>query len=367
MSIRKAFIEYVKEGGDRPLVSFQIGAGAGFDAKLAEREWISESILQDTIHAYEQVGGWPLFNVGLPDLGGPIPKLRWQSHVETCRGLRITRSWLDTPWGPLKREFREQPRMGICPVRYPLIFGDNLDVVNWYAEQFVQGIPYVGELLRDTLDRLQTIGPVSVQWNLQPFEIFGLATAVDQVMMLTMDPEGYRKICDTVLEANLGMLDAVLEAGADFVFVGGPGREVASPLVYTEFLVPDSRKIGERVRAAGGLVYSHICSPVQPFLSMGFYNQMGLDLFETLSGPPVGNVEDLGQARRILPKDMCTRGNIGLDLLLQGSRDEVEATTISVLDSTRGSKHMVAASDYLFYDVPLENLQVVVQTVEEYS
>jgi uroporphyrinogen-III decarboxylase len=99
---------------------------------------------------------------------------------------------------------------------------------------------------------------------------------------------------------------------------------------------------------------------------MGFYNEMGIDLFETLSPPPVGNVPDLSKARDILDDNMCTRGNIGLDLMLNGTVEEVEKATVEVLEATKGTKHMVAASDYLFYDIPLENARAIVDTVNNY-
>jgi len=38
MNARKFFIDYVKNGGNETFVSFQIGAGAGFDCKLAGKE-----------------------------------------------------------------------------------------------------------------------------------------------------------------------------------------------------------------------------------------------------------------------------------------------------------------------------------------
>ena len=133
------------------------------------------------------------------------------------------------------------------------------------------------------------------------------------------------------------------------------------------FRSPDSRAVTAAVHDAGGLVYSHICSPVQPFLDMGYYGQMGMDLFETLSPPPVGNVESLADARAKLPAAMCTRGNIGLDVLLTCTPDDVRAATERVMEYTRGTKHMVAASDYLFYEIPLENAKAVVETVESYG
>ena len=94
---------------------------------------------------------------------------------------------------------------------------------------------------------------------------------------------------------------------------------------------------------------------------------MGIDLFETLSPPPVGNISDLAHAREILDPQICTRGNIGLDLLLNGTVEEIEAATIKIIEATEHHKHMVAASDYLFYDIGLDNVKTVVRTVKNYQ
>jgi uroporphyrinogen-III decarboxylase len=93
---------------------------------------------------------------------------------------------------------------------------------------------------------------------------------------------------------------------------------------------------------------------------------MKLDLFETLSPPPVSNV-DLRHARKVLDDRICTRGNIGLDVLLTGTPEDVHRHTQDILEATQGTKHMVAASDYLFYDIPLENVKAIVHTVESYN
>lgn len=81
----------------------------------------------------------------------------------------------------------------------------------------------------------------------------------------------------------------------------------------------------------------------------------------------MGNVRDLTVARKILDPKMCTRGNIGLDVLLYGSTQDVENATVKILDATKGSKHIVAASDYLLYDIPLENVKTLVKTVREFA
>jgi len=239
--------------------------------------------------------------------------------------------------------------------------------VCWYADQYHKAIPYIPELIGPLIEQVRPHGPISIQWNIQPFEMFGLASVPDMVMHAMAHPKRYRAICDQIRDVNIEMIQEVFRCGADFVFLGSPGSEMMSPRLYEEFIVPDSWAISRSVHEAGGLVYCHICSPIEPFLSMGCFNHMGIDLFETLSPPPVGDVEDLARARQVLARQICTRGNVGLDVLLKGTAADVERATIAVLEATAGYKHMVAASDYLFYDVPLENVKTVVNTVKGYS
>jgi len=368
MSFRQTFIDYVKNGDSKPFVSLQIGAGAGFDTKLAGKQWNSETTLEDTIAAYEIVGCDPLYNIGLPAFDNIVPELTWHTKIEWRPYERFTERTLPTPFGDLYWRFHEVPKTGATPLVYPVNADDEngFDKIQWYAEQHRKAATYIGELLSPTLERIHPHGAVSVQWNLQPFELFGLASVDNLVLLAKIDPERYRKTCDLILDINIELLVEVFKAGADFVFLGGPGVEMMSPEYYKTFIIPDSQKIAEAIHRGGGLIYSHICSPVEPFLTMGFYNEMHLDLFETLSPPPVGNV-DLAHARKVLNPTICTRGNIGLDILLTGTQEDVERETVNILEATRGTKHMVAASDYLFYDIPLENVLTVVNTVKQYG
>lgn len=361
----KRFLDYVRHGGDAPYVSLQIGAGAGFDCKLAGKEWASEGTVLDTVAAYAAVGCDPLLNVSLPEFGAAVPAINWETRTESEDGDRVTYRRLDTPFGEIRWKLHERKHSGLTPMTYPVTIDDSLDVVAWYADRFYEGIPYIPELLGPLLEQALPHGAVSVQWNVQPFELLGLASVPDLVMHAMTDPARYRQVCDRIRDVNIEALKAVYGCGADFIFLGGPGAEMMSPKLYESFIVPDSQQITTAAHAIGGLIYSHICSPIEPFLSKGYYNQMGLDLFETLSGPPVGNVEDLGEARRTLDPAMCTRGNVGLDVMLNGTPDDVHRATQAVLNATAGTKHMVAASDYLFYDIPLENVRAVVETVED--
>ncbi|MEN8127945.1 MAG: uroporphyrinogen decarboxylase family protein [Planctomycetota bacterium] len=371
MSTRQRFIDYVKNGSDEPFISLQLGGGAGFDAKLAGKLWHSDGTLDDTIRAYEIVGCEPLFNIGLPGLDKLSPEIKKHVNREDTETEKTWEEFTETPYGDIEWKFHERHKTGVVILKYALNVDDGekvFDIVSWYAEQHLNAADSIPEVLGPTIEKLHKHGAVSVQWNMQPFELFGLASVDNLVLLAKIYPERFRKTCDFIIEVSKEIAKyTIVDAGSDFVFLGGPGSEMLSPQFYKDYLIPDSQKITDSVHQNGGLIYSHICSPIEPFLSMGCYNEMGIDLFETLSPPPVGNVPDLAEARKVMNPDICTRGNIGLDVLLNGSVEDVEKGTIEILEATKGTKHMVAASDYLFYDIPLENAKVMVDTVRNWS
>lgn len=61
MTMRERFLDHIRNGEGRPFVSLRIGAGAGFDTKLAGKEWASETTVEDLPAA----GGPALVLLGL--------------------------------------------------------------------------------------------------------------------------------------------------------------------------------------------------------------------------------------------------------------------------------------------------------------
>lgn len=186
--------------------------------------------------------------------------------------------------------------------------------------------------------------------------------------MLAFDcPERFIKLMDKIVILDEKLIKAVAKGGADFIFLGGPGSEMLSPEYYEKFIIPYSQIVASIAHSHGLLVYSHICSPIEPFLTMGFYNRMGIDLFETISLPPVGNVKSLEDALEKIDPRICTRGNLALDILYNSSIEEIKAKVYHILKQSCGRKHIVAASDYLFYDIPSESVRAMVEAAREWT
>ena len=366
MTKRQQFVDYVKNGG-KQFCSPQIGAGAGFDTKLAGKTWIGETTFEDTKAAIERFDILPLYNFGI-DPGMVNPELQWKvTATENTETMRKTEMEMVTKAGTITQTCVEEPIKGGYRTKCPMTSEDELGILEYYVDATLDGdFSTITNVVKSWRNLVGEDGVLDVQWAVQPYEMFCLYDTVNTVMIVMDYEDQCKKIMEKVLEFNRKAFKAVKAGGADFVFLGGPGSEMISPRFYKDFLIPYSKITTSDAHNEGLLIYSHICSPIEPFLTMGFYNEMGMDLFETLSPAPVGNVESIADALTKLEPRICTRGNIGLDVLLTQTPEVVRQKTIDVIEQSRGRKHIVAASDYLFYDIPEENLHAMVDACKEF-
>ena len=367
MTGREAFLSYMKHGGSQPFCSPQIGAGAGYDAKLAGKRWISEGTLEDTIAATARYEMVPLFIGGLPDPGTWNPALRWREiRREWNEERRESDFELITPYGSLFRSTVEYPCEGVVCTRYPVSGNTELRAFEWVVDAMADGdLSSIAQSVKATVDAIGDRGVYCVQWAMQPYEMLCFLNTLDTMFLAQDEPGFFRKMMDKIIHLSRLFLEQTAKGGADFVFLGGPAKEMVSPDYFEQFLVPGSRAVTSAAHELGLNVYCHVCSPVEPFLSMGYYNQMGIDLFETLSPPPVGNVNSLADAMREIDPAICTRGNVGLDLLLNGTPQQIQEAVYQIKQATSGRKHMIAASDYLFYHIPEENVVALCEAADQ--
>lgn len=82
MTAREQLISYVKNGGEKFLCSPQIGAGAGFDTKLAGKSWIGDTTLEDTRRAWEMAK-----KMGRKHILGASDYMFYQTPVENVTAM----------------------------------------------------------------------------------------------------------------------------------------------------------------------------------------------------------------------------------------------------------------------------------------
>lgn len=373
MTNRNKFINYVKNGGEF-FCSPQIGAGAGFDAKLAGKTWLSQATIEDTINACKRFDMIPLYNMGMIDFVPLISTIsRENTPIEYLNDgkRRKYRSVLKTPKGDLEFIAMEDEFNGSAVIKPQITKDYELDVLEYFLDALleIKSFPNVVEHIKNCRNIVGENEALDIQWAMQPYEMLCFPDNVNTVLLSYDRPMQFRRLMNKILCLDERLLTAVSEGGADFVFLGGPGSEMISPKFYEDYLVPYSKIVTDMAHLNGLLVYSHICSPIEPMLTLGYYNKMGIDLFETLSEAPVGNVISMRDAFSKLDNKICTRGNIGLDLLLNGSPDEISEKSLEILQAAKdmGRKHILAATDYLFYGIPEENVHAMCRAVKDFN
>ncbi|MCL1792331.1 MAG: uroporphyrinogen decarboxylase family protein [Oscillospiraceae bacterium] len=365
---REKFKDYIKNGGAM-FASPQIGAGAGFDAKLAGKEWLSQATFEDTANACKKFQMTPLYNFGMIDLGSLMPDVcRWENLKSEDEGdrkyhenrLHIGKYHLDV-------HTMEEKIKGGFQTKYLITEDEELEILDYYLDRLLEVTDYspVTAHVKNVRKMVGEDEAFDIQWCMQPYEMLGFPTTMHTAILAKQEREKFMEMMDKILAIDEKLIKAVAAGGSDFVFLGGPGSEMISPKYYEDFLVPYSKAATSMAHSENLLIYSHICSPIEPMLTLGYYNEMGIDLFETISPPPVGNIKSLEDAFGKLDPGICTRGNIGLDKLLLGTPGEISEIAGEIVETAKrcGRKHILAASDYLFYDVPEQNVRAMCEVL----
>jgi uroporphyrinogen-III decarboxylase len=174
-------------------------------------------------------------------------------------------------------------------------------------------------------------------------------------------PDAFEDLHQATRELAFRQIETLRKAGFDYLFYCVDATEWISPAFFLEWILEDTRRLFARWRELGGFVIWHSCGKVATFVERGFYNELAPEVLETLSEPPVGDLPSLRWARERLDRSIITKGNIGLDVLLQGSEEEVRREVRRVRDETAGYRHVVGLSDDILKNTPLRNARALVE------
>ncbi len=173
-------------------------------------------------------------------------------------------------------------------------------------------------------------------------------------------PEAYDELRQAARDFQFRQLATLRKAGYDYLFYCVEGTEWISPGYFRQHLQEDIRETFRRWRELGGWILWHTCGRAKAFIDEGFYNDLRPELFETLSEPPVGSLPSLRWGRERIDRSIATKGNMPLNILLQGTPQDVRRGVQRIKDETRGYRHVVGLSDDILRNTPLANMQAFV-------
>jgi hypothetical protein len=169
---------------------------------------------------------------------------------------------------------------------------------------------------------------------------------------------------DAVYEASLFVMSIGLKEGIDFMSDSSYGLEMTSPELFATMDLPYIRKFAEWTHRNNGLFWYHNCGFTSQFIKEGVFNTLGADVIETIAPPPEGD-NDLRESRTHIDRRICTKGNLNLRLLRDGSPEDITSETKKMVEAVRGYPHIFSTADGVLQGTKPENFVMFVKTARE--
>ena len=175
--------------------------------------------------------------------------------------------------------------------------------------------------------------------------------------------EEFVRSMDALVEASLYVMSIALEEGIDFMSDSSYGLEMTSPALFAAMDQPYIRAFSGWAHDHGSLFWYHNCGFTRQLIADGTFNTLGVDVLETIAPPPEGD-NDLAVSRRALDRRICTKGNLNLQLLRDGTPEQVGAEVAAIARAVRGYAHIISTADAVLPGTPPENFVAFVKAAQ---
>lgn len=278
---------------------------------------------------------------------------------------------IDTPKGPLigvvsrNRESIET----IWTKKYPVETLEDLKKIAsilWELPENLQppdASKFPGDPLRRHIHYTYVSSPFVCVAGLTKFENFLIWSLTETQLIDELVEE-----CTT---RTLQTLEVLLSRpGIDIVWIGGSEwllPPMGSPDMYRKYVHEPERQIIEQVHEAGGFCQVHCHGRVRDTLEQVI--ERGADLFEPVEPPPDGDIT-FQEAKALAQGRMTLAGNIELDLLVNGSQEEIIEAVSAVFEG--GKERMIlsqsaALTSPILSQKTVDNLHTLIDVWEALS
>lgn len=375
MTKRERFLDWVRDGDPDSLpvcMSWGPGVAASFYGKDN-----SEVTPEDQITAAEETGIFQMFHVESPSPFSAISFLNdttlqeeWDRTPEGVK--RLTRTIVTTA-GKLTSIIEFSKHAGQCD-----------------REFFVKGpedLPAMEDFIRSTCNEIirnpnvakkvkqQTEDGIALLHGDMPSGCHVFCAAVELLSSMYMDQEtalyisyDYKDLLEELMElhgrATMVWMDALADTGLDFYTYAINGYEWLSPDLYRRYMIPQARIINDRAAEQGKLTWLHTCGKLKHIAEEGMYQQMGVDVVESLSSLPTGDIDDLAKTRSDIGSDIVTRGGVNVEFFYSECLDAVRDKAEEVVAAVSGYKHMIGDTNSSYPPYPWANIQALLDVVK---
>ena len=213
-------------------------------------------------------------------------------------------------------------------------------------------------------------GIVEVTINPPLDHSLGEARGLSELMMdYHLDRAFFERMFAFFQEYSFKVLKATLEQGIRFVFGTWYYASLSagwSPAIFRECFVPLIRQHADMVHSYDGIY--HVYDDGKMMRTLGDYVGASVDVVETLTPPPVGDV-DLAEAKRLYGDRTCLKGYVDLLYVIKmGTPEQIEETVRGAIEvAAPGGGFILGSSDSIREGTPLENVRAYFDAAFKYG
>ena len=276
-----------------------------------------------------------------------IGELKWTRKRlrEDSDGTVYWEDTLKIPTGTKRRimadKFGQIPWMVEPPVKEPSDF----DLVDFYADRIREQAPALARAHAHYPAQFERMGFGAGMVILSAFEAYWLIDYAEAPIFLMDWPDRYLASIRKIHRANIAMLEEMRKVGFEFFYAGSAGLELLSPQTFEQGIIPFQREFNDRVRELGGFSSHHTCGRSRLMIEKGIIDRIKPCIFETCSGPPCGDNDDLAAAVNGIDEEIVTKGNLALELMRNGTPEEIRGEVARIRDATKGRRHIISQAD----------------------
>lgn len=177
------------------------------------------------------------------------------------------------------------------------------------------------------------------------------------------NPEALKELLDIATESCIVYGEAVVEAGADLIWVSDPtsSGDMISKKSFDEFVFPYLRRQIKSYKRMGTKVFLHICGNVNDRLeSMVNTGADAISIDEKIN---------MAKAKSLIGGRVCLMGNVspGVTLLSKTPQEVDEDCRIAIESAKEGGGFVLAPGCLMPAAVPPENVVAMVNAVKKYG
>jgi uroporphyrinogen decarboxylase len=191
---------------------------------------------------------------------------------------------------------------------------------------------------------------------------------LENVMMdPILDEPFYREMSTFLINWQMAAIRKLIQAGSDCIeFGGNMATSCVGPEYFRRYVMEFENELARQIHAVGAFVVYHNCGDAQKIMHL--YNDLDIDMWGYLTGPPFGDVI-LEDALRIIRPNMTLRGNIDqVEFLPHATPAQVERRVRELIEKVkRRGNWVLSTTDFPFDGLPYENLRAFAEAGRDYG